>query len=323
MMAGERALSTYAHEEAQAHFQQGLAAKGGQPLDAEGAAMCFGLGRAQGSTGQHHDAWDSLTRAFDYFEDTGDVAMAVAVAEYPLLFVAGLQRATGMVERALMLVGPDSHEAGRLLSHNGLLVNLETGDYSLAKEFFDRALVIAERENDRVLEMRTLAASADADWYQLREEDTLAKSLRVIELARLANDSHAEAWPHFLAAFVTLVTGDPTAMLHADEMLTLAERLRDQGLLALACCASVAISLQKGDWTAARDFSDRGLAADPRFSSILGMRVAVETHVGDAAQAVLLSPSVPLGWPFSSLGKRLSQYIETIPYRPGTTIRTC
>ena len=172
--------------------------------------MCFGLGRAQGSTGQHHDAWGTLTRAFDYFEDAGDVAMAVAVAEYPLLFVAGLERTTGMVERAPMLVEPDSHEAGGLLSRNGLSVNLETGDHDRAKEFFDRALVTAERENDRVLEMRTLSASADADWYQLREKDTLAKCLRVIELARLANDSHAEAWPHFLAAFALLVTGDPS-----------------------------------------------------------------------------------------------------------------
>jgi len=103
------------------------------------------------------------------------VAMAVAVAEYPLLFVAGLERTTVMVERAPMLVEPDSHEARRLLSRYGLLVNRETGDH------------------DRVLEMRTLSASADADWYQLREKDTLAKCLRVIELARLANDSHAEA----------------------------------------------------------------------------------------------------------------------------------
>ena len=133
----------YEAGETQAHFQRGLAAKGGQPLDSEGASMCFGLGRVQGSTGQHHDAWGTLTRAFDYFEDAGDVAMAVAVAEYPLLFVAGLERTTGMVERAPMLVEPDSHEAGRLLSRNGLLVNLKTGDHDRAKEFFDRALVIA------------------------------------------------------------------------------------------------------------------------------------------------------------------------------------
>ncbi len=282
IIAGERALSTYAHEEALAHFRQGLDAKGAQPLDSEGAAMCFGLGRAQGSTGQHHDAWETLTRAFDYYEGAGEVAMAVAVAEYPLLFVAGLARATNMVERALSLVDPDSHEAGRLLSRNGLLVNLETGNYDLAREFFDRALAIAERENDRILEMRTLAASADADWYQIHEEDTLAKSLRAIELAQLANDPHAEAWPRFLAAFVSIVKGHPSAaMSHAGEMLSLAESLRDQGLLAMACCANVAVSLHKGDWISVREFADRGLAVDPRLSWILGMRVVAEIQVGD------------------------------------------
>jgi len=58
-------------------------------------------------------------------------------------WVAGLERTTGMVERAPMLVEPHSHEAGRLLSGNGLLVNLETGDHDWAKDFFDRALVTA------------------------------------------------------------------------------------------------------------------------------------------------------------------------------------
>ena len=54
--------------------------------------MCFGLGRAQGSTGQHHDAWGTLTRAFDYFEDEGDVAMAVAVEAGELTPEEGRER---------------------------------------------------------------------------------------------------------------------------------------------------------------------------------------------------------------------------------------
>ena len=38
-LAGERALPTYAHEEALAHFQRALAPKEGQPTDAETAAL--------------------------------------------------------------------------------------------------------------------------------------------------------------------------------------------------------------------------------------------------------------------------------------------
>jgi predicted ATPase len=53
LLAGERALAAYAWEEAQAHFQRGLAAKGvpledAEPAeDAESARLLFGLGRAR------------------------------------------------------------------------------------------------------------------------------------------------------------------------------------------------------------------------------------------------------------------------------------
>jgi hypothetical protein len=43
--AGETALAAHAHEQALAHFQRALAAKEGQPMDDETAALLFGLGR--------------------------------------------------------------------------------------------------------------------------------------------------------------------------------------------------------------------------------------------------------------------------------------
>ena len=47
LAAGERALAGYAHEEAQAHFQRALAAKAGQTMDEQAAALLHGLGRAE------------------------------------------------------------------------------------------------------------------------------------------------------------------------------------------------------------------------------------------------------------------------------------
>ena len=110
------------------------------------------------------DAWRSIDRAFDCFVEAGDVAQAVAAAEHPLLFMSDVSQSTRMVRSALTLVPPDSHEAGRLLSRYGLLLNLETGDHEGAQEAFDRAMNIAEKEGDVALEMRTLANSADTDW---------------------------------------------------------------------------------------------------------------------------------------------------------------
>ncbi len=92
LLAGERALATHAHEEALAHFERALAAKGVSSegthpaSDAEAAALLFGLARAQMNLAELHEllqATDSLSRAFNYYADTGDVQRAVEVAECP------------------------------------------------------------------------------------------------------------------------------------------------------------------------------------------------------------------------------------------------
>jgi hypothetical protein len=123
-LAGEQALATYAWEAAEAHFQLGLTSRrvpldGTQPANnAEAAALLFGLGRAQAATAdrrQFQRAVDIIGRAFDYYEAAGDVARAVAVAEYPLpTFPPGRSGIARFVPRALTLVAADSLAAGRL-----------------------------------------------------------------------------------------------------------------------------------------------------------------------------------------------------------------
>ena len=132
LLAGERALAAYAWEEAQAHFKRALAAKGVSPegmdpaTDAETAALLFGLARAQLAMAERHEMLltaDSLSRAFDYYADAGDVERAVGVAEYPYLPVSGRSLGvTQLIVRALELVSPESHQAGRLLARYGVLV---------------------------------------------------------------------------------------------------------------------------------------------------------------------------------------------------------
>ncbi len=101
-----------------AHFQRGLAAKG-VPLtgmepapDEDAAAFLFGQARAQAATAERHqlrEAAASLRRAFEYFAQIGNIPLAVAVAEYPILEEMG-----ELIGGALTMVAPDSHEAGRL-----------------------------------------------------------------------------------------------------------------------------------------------------------------------------------------------------------------
>ena len=124
LLAGEQALAAYAFEEALPQFERALAAKEDQPVDADTAALLFGLGRAQAATGgqvRAHEALGSLERAFEYYIDAGDVDRAVAAAEYPVRRPPGTTTGTmDLVSRVLALVPPDSHQAGRLLSTHGL-----------------------------------------------------------------------------------------------------------------------------------------------------------------------------------------------------------
>ena len=196
-----------------------------------------------------------------------------------------MSNATRFVEAALALVAPDSHEAGRLLSRYGLLRNLETGDFETAQEPFSRALAIARREGDEVLEMRTLANAADANWHQLRGKEVLENCQRVIELARRAKDPYTEMWPRFMAGHELIGQGDLVmANEHATAMLVQAERLRDTGYLTLACMVNEEVSRHKGDWLSTRQFNDRGLALDPRQPWLLGYRAVLEYQLGEFTQ---------------------------------------
>src|SRR5438876_7898134 len=83
----------------------------------------------------------------------------------------------------LNLVPPDSHEAGRLLAQHGWYSGFIDADHSQAQRAFQRALSIAQRQDDAALERRTLANAAWVDVWHLRSQDCLEKGLRAIELA--------------------------------------------------------------------------------------------------------------------------------------------
>ena len=285
LIAGERALAAYAHEDALAHFQRGVDAKSGQPVDAETAALSFGLGRAQGAMEQSHDAWANISQAFDFYVESGDVTRAVAVAEYPLFYVSGLTGATRLVTQALTLVHPDSLEAGRLLSRYALLLNLETADYEGSQEALARALAIARREADPAIEMTILANAADIHWYHLNWPNVVENAERAIDVARRLDEPRSMIWPLYFASTALWAMGHAEqASRYAADMLRQAERLRNRGFLANALLQCGTVNHIKGEWEVARDFYDRGLEVAPQWYLLLGFRLQMEYEVGGFAE---------------------------------------
>lgn len=287
-IAGEAALAARAHEEALVHFERALAAKEGQLLDAETAELLFGLGRAQLATAQTNElerAVANMRRAFDYYTESGDVERAVAIAAYPFPPSYALARtwASSMVSKALTMVSPGSQEEGRLQSVNGWFLAVE-GEYERADGSFERALEIARRCGDVLLESRTLVSAAHADWLDFRLQGCLEKGLRAAEL--VDSDDHlsavtARGW--VTRALIALGEAEE-AHAHAATTLAVAEKLRHTWWLAIARGNLALLSALEGDWEAVRQVSDAGLAGAPGDPRLLAVRAVMEYEIGDLDQ---------------------------------------
>ena len=286
LMAGERSLASYAYEDALDQFQRVLEAKGTSKVDAEAAAALFGLGRAQSALVQIPEALASLTRAFDYYAESNDVAQAVAVASAPLpAYVWRLESATRLSERALELVPRDTLEEARLLSIQGGILGLQEGDYEGAHTAFDRAMAIARREKNVALEVATLANAAFVDLYHLRPKECLERSSSAIALARHLEPSVAAVAAHFSAAAMLWFIGETQRIgQHAEAALAVAEKLRDRSWLGRAFFANESVPYSSGDWDTARTHSDRSQSVSPSDVRGLLARIVLEYEVGDYHQ---------------------------------------
>ena len=287
LIAGEQALASYAYEEALAHFQRGLTAREGQAVDVQVAALLFGLGRAQAATlqlHQMHEVYISLNRAFDCYLELGAIDDALAVAEYPVTNPPGRSGATRLIAHALALIPPESHQAGRLLARYGRVLGVEEVDYDGAQEAFQRALTIARYEQDIPLEMWALTWGASVDAYHLRWPESLKKELQAAELARRIDEPLAEVWARHWAVHAYHVLGDlQGAIQQAQAGLTVAERLRDCQWLASMLWANEIVSSLQGQWEAARQYNNRGLALAPKDPRHLSTRALLEYQVGNVA----------------------------------------
>jgi DNA-binding CsgD family transcriptional regulator len=294
-LAGEQALSTYAWEEALAHFERGLAAMGSNlkdtvpARDAEEAALLFGLARAKSATlltEQLVDAFDTLRRAFDYYVEAGEVARAVQAAEFPFgMPTARFRGVEGQViGRALSLVRADSHEAGRLLSRYGGYLGLAQSDYEGAQQALGQAISIARRERDVPLEVQTLAYAADVSGQHLHWQESADIALRAIELATGKETTLAEVLPRFWAAVSSLHMGDPgAARLYASALRDMAERRGNtRHLVNLSFVPIITLSCLEGDWRAGREHSDRSLEVSPLYPQLLALRVLLEYETGQS-----------------------------------------
>lgn len=295
LMAGVRALATYAYEDARDHFERGLAARdidlsGTEPApDGEASDLLFGWAKAQASVGvgiQLSEASIVIGRAFEYYAESGDVDQAVAAAEFrvaPPAYV--LPGVTQLIARALTLVPDDSHQAARLLSRYGGILGVAELDYDGANQALQQAIAIARRENDAALEVQALGYLALVGGLHVKWQDCLTHGQRAIELAGRENDI-LTLGPRFWAAVSLQGLGDlDAARPHALVLRDLAERSSTSRIFFGRSFGPITNLMRlEGNWDAGRENSDKGLEASPSDPTLLETRILLEYETGEAAR---------------------------------------
>jgi tetratricopeptide (TPR) repeat protein len=296
LLSGERALASYAYEDALAHLDRGLAGRdiplsGTEPApDEEGAALLFGRARARSATDEGHplvEAFANLSRAFEYHAEAGNVAQAVATAAFPIgIPVYRIPGVAELMARALSLVSADSHEAGRLLSRYGGILGTAEGDYEGAQRALGRAIVIAKRERDLPLEVQTLAYAAHVSGENLHSQESVDNGLLALELAGGDENPFSGALSRWWTAVSLLRMGDlDMARPHALAMRDLAERRSTPRQLAGNGFTPITyVSCLEGHWKVGREYSDRSLEMAPLNPQLLLPRVLLEYETGEFAE---------------------------------------
>lgn len=297
-LAGEQALAAYAWEEAVAHFERGLVAKGvaltgTEPTeDVETATLLFGLARAHSATLVQEELLETsaiLRRVFEYYVEVGNIAMAVAAVEFPLDNTGRIPGSAELMVRGLALVPADSYEAGRLLSRYGGILGLAQGDYEGAQEALGRALSIARREGDVALEVQTLTYAADVSGQHLRWQESVNYALRSMSLATGHESNFSAVLSRWWTSISLLHIGDlQRARPHALALRDLTEKQstpRYYSMLGLV--PIVTLSCLEGDWTAGREYCDRTLKGASAYRQLLCACILLEYETGEFDQGKL------------------------------------
>lgn len=293
LMAGEQSLSAYGYDDALTYFQTGLAGRDislsstETASDEEAAALLFGLARAQATTFERHqlgEAFGTLRRAFEFYADSGNVALGVAAAIFPVapagVLIPGIAQ---LMARALTLVPPDSHDAGRILSRYGGILGAAEGDYEGAQNALEQAEAIARREGDVLLELQTLTNASDVSGRNLRWKESVDRGERAIGLLTGDENSYYEVLSRYFTSLSMIHIGQPDGVHpHAIALQALVER-RVTGVLATLCFGpNIYLSGLQGDWESGRSYSDRSLEMNPTDPLVLLSRIVLEHETGES-----------------------------------------
>ncbi len=260
-IAGRQALAQSAFPEAARHFRAALAAREGQQMDDEMADVLMNLGTAASNNADVREAWRSLSQAYRYYRETGNLPRAFEVANevgHSLLLIRRSQ--AQLVEDALTLVPEGTEQSGRLYAALGMSLGM-MGQLEPSDAAYASAEEVARVLGSKRLEFDVLRSRQYVVGFQLRLEEAVVMGNRVIALAQELGEPTAEGIAHFFNAGQFWYRRLDEAKRHADACRALVERTRSPYGMASGANAQAQIAITRGEWDEALDTIEWGLQA--------------------------------------------------------------
>ncbi len=281
-IAGERALASFAHEEALLMFRRALVALGSGPMDAARAALTAGAAAANAALRNTEASLADLRTAFDYYVGAGDFARAAVIAQQKFVSAEGIVGMAPLQERALQLLPIDSVSAGLILVRHSRAVGVFQGDYARGNAEINRALEIAQLHKDRYLELQAHAAGAHVNLHNLKPDAEFRHALRVVELTKTIDDPLEASFSYYVLASGSALEGNAEqSRAYRDAAIAAASRAQDRERLSSVHMVAAGLAELRGEWDEARRFSDISLGYWEDDFRTQSLRTIVEYQTGD------------------------------------------
>jgi class 3 adenylate cyclase/tetratricopeptide (TPR) repeat protein len=189
-LAGKRALSAAAFEDALRHLDHALALR--QEADTrERADLLYHHGLALRSVGRWGDVLADWRQALDLYEELGDADaighMTVDMAE-ALIWGAHFAEAVEVSSRGLAALGErENVDRCRILANMGSLLSVG-GQFEVGQQMVERALRIAEKLGDPHLLGSVLGSNTLHHWSCMEAREAISCGLRSADLLRSSDD---------------------------------------------------------------------------------------------------------------------------------------
>ncbi|MCZ6538962.1 MAG: AAA family ATPase, partial [Chloroflexi bacterium] len=197
LLAGEEALRLVEFAPARHHFQRVLELTSNQEINSIRAQALGGMWKISSRTAHESEISGLvhlLAESFDFFMANGKTSSAVELASWSTTPYVSARGVDNVIGRAIELVKPDSHDAGRLFARKIATAYMERRAMNEAEYNFERAVEIARVYEDTELELSAISAMLSSYGHSesgMTDEsrNTRGSQSLVLRGIELANDS--------------------------------------------------------------------------------------------------------------------------------------